>query len=52
MMRLHFAIPLILLTLQEAPLPDRTNFLIEFQVKRPGLHKLFGPSDNYRLLSQ
>jgi len=24
------------------PLPDRTNFLIEFQVKRPGLYRLAG----------
>src|ERR1041384_3701621 len=37
---------------QDRPLPDRTNFLIEFQVKRPGIKILGGPSDAYKLLSQ
>ena len=37
---------------QEKPLPDRTNFLIEFQVKRRGITKLFSNSDDPRLLSQ
>jgi hypothetical protein len=37
---------------QEKPLPDRTNFLIEFQVKRPGIAKMFGPSDSHQLLAQ
>ena len=37
---------------QEKPLPDRTNFLIEFQVKRQGIWKMFGPSDDYKLLHQ
>jgi hypothetical protein len=44
-----FSVPL---QAQDKPLPDRTQFLIEFQVKRQGLHKLFGPSDQYSLLSQ
>jgi hypothetical protein len=37
---------------QEKPLPNRTNFLIEFQVKRQGIWKMFGNSDDARLLSQ
>jgi hypothetical protein len=37
---------------QEKPLPDRTNFLIEFQVKRQGIGKMFGNSDSAQLLSQ
>jgi hypothetical protein len=37
---------------QEKPLPDRTNFLIEFQVKRPGIWRMFGDSDDDRLLAQ
>src|SRR5688572_840547 len=37
---------------QEKPLPDRTNFLIEFQVKRQGIWKMFGDSDDAKLLSQ
>jgi hypothetical protein len=36
----------------ETPLPDRTAFLIEFQVKRPGLYKAFGAMPNYGLASQ
>jgi hypothetical protein len=37
---------------QEKPLPDRTQFLTEFQVKRPGIYKLMGDSDRDDLLSQ
>jgi hypothetical protein len=37
---------------QEKPLPDRTTFLIEFQVKRPGIWKMFGNSDSAQLLAQ
>ena len=43
---------LLSLTLQEKPLPDRTNFLIEFQVKRQGIWKMFGDSDDAKLLAQ
>src|SRR5262245_8058508 len=34
------------------PLPDRTTFLIEFQVKRPGLYKLMGAMNDTNLESQ
>lgn len=34
------------------PLPDRTTFLIEFQVKRPGLYKLAGAMNDVHVESQ
>ena len=35
---------------EQKALPDRTSFLIEFQVKRPGLRKAFmGPTDPIRM---
>ena len=34
------------------PLPDRTNFLIEFQVKRPGIYKLMGAMHDVNVESQ
>ena len=34
------------------PLPDRTGFLIEFQVKRPGLYKLAGAMNDVNVESQ
>ena len=34
------------------PLPDRTSFLIEFQVKRPGLYKLAGAMNDVNVESQ
>jgi hypothetical protein len=37
---------------QEKPLPDRREFLTEFQVKRAGIYKLMGNSDRGDLLSQ
>src|SRR5437868_5069413 len=36
----------------EKPLPDREQFLIEFQVKRQGIYKLMGNSDDATLLSR
>jgi len=43
---------LLLAPFQEQPLPDRASFLIEFQMKRPGLNKAFGAISNYNLTSQ
>jgi hypothetical protein len=37
---------------QEKPLPERSSFLIEFQVKRPGLWKAFGDFTDSRLARQ
>jgi len=37
---------------QEQPLPDRTNFLIEFQVKRPGLITVLDGSSTWGLAAQ
>src|SRR5688572_19427514 len=34
------------------PLPDRTSFLIEFQVKRPGLYKLAGAMNDVNVESR
>jgi hypothetical protein len=36
----------------QKPLPDRTNFLIEFQVKRGGIYKMMGWMSNVELQSQ
>ena len=41
-MMLSYALLVLSLAAQEQALPDRTEFLIEFQVKRPGLMKAFG----------
>ena len=41
-MMLSSAMIVLLLAAQDQALPDRTEFLIEFQVKRPGLMKAFG----------
>lgn len=58
-MRLPFATLTLFLALQaplpaqqDKPLPDRTNFLIEFQVKRQGIWKMFGDADDAKLLAQ
>lgn len=37
---------------QEKPLPDREKFLIEFQVKRNGLYRMFGNMNNVSAESQ
>ena len=51
MIRILLAL-LLLAPVQEQPLPDRTSFLIEFQVKRPGLLKAFGATTNWALSGQ
>jgi hypothetical protein len=46
---LSLAIQASAATEEQKPLPDRTSFLIEFQVKRPGIMKAFmGPPDPIR----
>jgi hypothetical protein len=39
-------------TAQDKPLPDREKFLIEFQVKRNGLYRMFGNMNNVAAESQ
>jgi hypothetical protein len=43
---------LVLVPSQDQPLPDRSSFLIEFQIKRPGLLKALGSVSDYELADQ
>ncbi len=61
MIQMRLTLKLLMITLafrslasqtQEKPLPDREKFLIEFQVKRNGLYRMFGNMNNVPLESQ
>jgi hypothetical protein len=43
---------LVLMPEQDQPLPDRSSFLIEFQIKRPGLLKALRSASDYTLADQ